>query len=480
MAHVSIPCSPRWGRILILPTLLALVVACGGSGGQSFSSSGSNDEFATFSAANVTASSTEQDQPLLELMASNGLTATEWVDQFNQAITAVFKTQNDYLRNTLRNHDLLNAIDARLLAANLAVIYQASDDLTRNELEQFWFDIAGVNGQLQYLDELYSAKNTDKYEANSLLWTQHDHLFKQNFIDWIYNELNPASITGVDFEASFYQAHQTIKKELDIDLPFTFAGNETHFVHVATQLLDAATFTHNSIQPLSAVFQDAGGRLNSMSAIELKGDYRQSQRPEGTTTLVPIKNTELLLAIIQPAPSQYDYYLSELPSMLRETLSGAIEPRTAYLPIMKEARYGHSQFDALLASRGVTQLFDTVLADLTNMDAGGQYVSYFQHDYKFTVDQNGLSFDSTGVVSTTISPESAFLNEDNNNGSGFLGLTWTGSSFTVDAVPPCLDIENPYIFNPLLLAVVDAKSGAIVYLLDIEKGDGGEVVDCGI
>ncbi len=458
---------------LVLLTLFFLT-ACtsGGSSDSEQSQPDSDVALTTFNTVNATAiSSASQSEELSALMVDNGLNSAQWVSQFNQAIVSLLKTKKVYLRNTTENYLSLNMLDAWSFATNLSMIYQASDGLTRNELEQFWLDIAGVDGQLNYLETFYSSNNTGVYRSESQLWPQRDHLFKQPFIDWVYSRLKPASISNLDYASNLLAARQTIRTETEFYLSNEAVSAETRLVQVARQIVNQGILEQDSSELIQAVFREAGGQLKKIEAIEYQGNYKQLQRPEGTTTLIPIKNTTLELALIQPEASLYDYYLTVLPAMLREASSLELETGTAFIPVI-DPHYSSSDFEPLLASHSVSQIFDKILADLTNLDAGGQYTSAFRHEHMFSFGPEGLVLDSKGVVTTTISPENIFLNDDDGNGGTF------GAIFTVGNFIPCTDLATVHVLDPLLLALIDSGTGAIRYLLEVDRINGVDVWAC--
>ena len=94
--------------------------------------------------------------------------------------------------------------------------------------------------------------------------------------------------------------------------------------------------------------------------------------------------------------------------MLRDV--SELKPTTviAHVPII-DTRHGATHLQTLLESYGVSRIFDKEEADLTNLDRGGQYVSYLKQDHQFAISSMGLMVDSAGVVATEVNKESPFF-----------------------------------------------------------------------
>ena len=471
---------PSSMKVLLAGTSIvtfALISACSSDNDASISAKQSNNDLSTFAATDISSANVAvESDGFIQSTEVDAQGASEQVNQFNQVIVSLLHTKREYLRDTEDNHTSLNMLDASLFATDFSLIYQASDEFTRDELEQYWLEATGIaagnvaalGNQLNNLENLYQpTAPSGIYTHSSNLWVQHDHLFKRSFIDWVYNRSKSILINTVDYVSDSLGVSNIVLTETGIDLVDDALSTDTRLFQTNHHGIDDAAFSQESNELVPAYFRNADGKLRQIEAIKLQGNYQQSQQSEGTITLIPLENTGLQLALIQPVASQYDYLLSVLPAMLRQ--ASGLEPTTViiHVPIV-DSRQGATYLQALLQTNDVSQLFDKKEADLTNLDRGGQYVSYLKHTHQFTLAPMGLTADSNSVVATKINPENPFFNIDPGSVDTF-GVFVTISSHS------CVELEDFYTFDPMLLVLVDTVTGAITFVVELDRMEGETV-----
>ena len=402
---------PSSMKVLLAGTSIvtfALISACSSDNDASISAKQSNNDLSTFAATDISSANVAAESAgFIQSTEVDAQGASEQVNQFNQVIVNLLHTKREYLRDIKDNHTSLNMLDASLFATDFSLIYQASDELTRDELEQYWLEatgmaasnVAALGNQLNNLENLYRLTTVPFgiYTHSSNLLVQHDHLFKRSFIDWVYNRSKSILINTVNYVSDSLGVSNIVLTETGIDVVDDALSTDTRMLQTSHHGIDEAVFSQESNELVPAYFRDADGKLKQIEAIKLQGHYQQSQQSEGTITLIPLENTGLQLALIQPEASQYDYLLSVLPAMLRQ--ASDLEPTTVIIHLpMVDTHQGATYLQALLQTNGVSQIFDKAEADLTNLDRGGQYVSYLKHTHQFTLAPMGLTVDSNSAT----------------------------------------------------------------------------------
>ena len=87
----------------------------------------------------------------------------------------------------------------------------------------------------------------------------------------------------------------------------------------------------------------------------------------------------------------------------------------------------------------------------------------------------GLTIDSKGIVATEVNKESPFFNIDPIDFNYSVDISHV--MIYGELSPPCDELEDFYTFDPMLLALVDTATGAIAFIVELDRMEGELVPD---
>lgn len=366
-----------------------------------------------------------------------------------------------------------NIIDPQLLALQLSLLDVGSNEMSNEQLSFYWQQYGSLDLSLAGLptlfnsDAVFKPASSESYLSNTVLWTQQDHLFKSSFIDWTKRQLTPKVFTA-DLNANFNEVRQSINDETGADLRF---NPDLRIIHSAVHSLDLSSIDADAQSVISIVYRNRFDELFETTGLAFQGEYRQLNHPEGKLTLMPIANSDLLLAVIEPARDQFYYYVSELPAFLAEAMSSQPTATEVNLPL---SSVSSARFDTrdMLISLGVPLVFDEALADLRGFDNGGQYINAMFQQSDFVLDSGRVGFISSATLVSSWSADNVFA-ETNGDGTN-------ATIIAVDvSLYDCLNNLNPIVIENLMFALVDSKTGAIGLLVDLQELAGTQRSLCG-
>lgn len=484
--HCSIKMTLSFCYLVFISVFVFSLAGCGSSSNQSTMSSNNNPE------PNILAASlVEINNSSIQLAKPLSLTfePQPYTENYNNQLMALLeRRRSDLAENS--NPTFINALDGLFLRSSLSIMYHTAGGNTQLELQRFW---QTVNDYTLDVEKPLLVSNHVGFQAsetiknNGMLFVQNEHKFKVPFANWVEEQLTP-EIIALDFSTAFEDFRDQVNQSYKLFIPFPtsdVAGRVpdpsiAKLAYIENFALPDVKLSYNDNEMLTSYF--IGGlkvgseNVTQINAIKLTGEYQRLNTAEGSLTLIPIENSSKLLAVVQPVLGRFEYYMHELPNILQDTLD--LEPiqTSSFLPLLDNT-FNHTNYKQLLESFGVVLPFDRTLADFTNLDTGGQYVSHFQHRSTLSLNEDGINLDSSGALMTVVNPDNTFFNIDIGTDSD--GIRDLGVIFTAAHLPPCNmpdGFDNAFKLYPFAVAVIDSFTGMIDYIAEIKSVE-GEIIN---
>ena len=443
-------------RQWLLLILLGVIVGCsqGGDGGNN------DDDTPEGGVTFAVDAQAEFLQPIEP--ADNDPASAESVAQFNKAIVSLLTHITAHQSSVINNNRLSNRVDALAMARVLALLNEVTRGSTRNEIELLLDTLAETSVQQPAsFARMFSPEVS--VHTGEVFAPQYDHLFSGDFVSWVYRNLSADAIQPVDYARDLASASQALQALLNHYISDKFS-TDSRMVLLTSLQLDAQAWQYDQQDIVPALFNGRYGTERQIEAARITGPYKQLFLAEGEVSLVPLVGAGMDMALVQPDPAHYDYVLSELPAILAEARQSQPVSGPVHVPLV-DMMYSGLVLSVLFESLGAGELFDREFANLSGLDGGGQYVSVFTQYGKFLLSAEGLSVQSESVLATDRSDENVFLGPGDPDG-GIIGAI-----ISSPGLPPLVDTSSWYQFHPLIIALVDAETGALVYLQEVGRAN---------